>query len=53
MKAIEAEKIPTPDMVYKIIKGAHVSHNSGENEWYTPPEYIKAARNVMGSIAQT
>lgn len=35
--AIESDKIPTPDYVYKIIKGAHVSHNSGQNEWYTPP----------------
>jgi len=29
---------------------AHVSNNSGENEWYTPSIYVEAARDVLGGF---
>ena len=47
----EPEKTQTPKaIVQEVIKRPHVSFNSGNNEWYTPAEFIEAARSAMGSI---
>lgn len=49
--ADEPEEMQTPKaIVQEVMKRPHIANNSGNNEWYTPPEIIEAARKAMGSI---
>ena len=41
----EAHRLMSPSA-----ETTHISNNSGENEWYTPPSLIESATNVMGNI---
>ena len=47
---IEVEKELSTAGVLRAGKNVHISNNSGENEWYTPIEYIVSAKKVMGDI---
>jgi len=39
-----------PVSLKEALNPRHVEHNSGENEWYTPPDIIERARGAMGAI---
>ena len=46
----EEQQAVTGRTMEKLASRAHVANNSGENEWYTPPAIIEAARRAMGGI---
>ncbi|OQC48990.1 MAG: DNA N-6-adenine-methyltransferase (Dam) [Tenericutes bacterium ADurb.Bin024] len=49
--AEEPKGTSTPKaIVQEVLKRPHVANNSGNNEWYTPAEFIEAAVDVMGCI---
>lgn len=45
---------PTEEQVASVVETVksrpHVANNSGDNEWYTPKEYVEAARQVLLEI---
>lgn len=41
---------PSPETTAGVPRKAFVANNSGNNEWYTPPEFIASARTVLGEI---
>lgn len=51
-EARENDEVVTRSAVFHKIRKSkpHVSHNSHDDEWYTPSDYIESARKVMSSI---
>ncbi len=47
---IQTGIVSLPEPERKAAIKAHVAHATGNNEWYTPPEFIAAARDAMGQI---
>ena len=44
------EDEPTQSAAVRLHISAHVGNNSGNSEWYTPQQYVDAAREAMGAI---
>lgn len=50
---VAAGEEPTKAAINQAVEAVnkpHVAQNSGNNEWYTPEQYIDSARRVLGTI---
>jgi hypothetical protein len=49
-ECMDERKELTQSALLSVANAGHVSQSTGENEWYTPPIYIEAARAAMNGI---
>jgi len=51
-KAALIAKAPSEEQggLLEVARTPHVARNTGDNEWYTPFDYLDAARGVLGTI---
>lgn len=49
-QAVISEAKRAGEQAADVLKKPHVSNNSGEQDWYTPPQFIEAARRVLSEI---
>jgi len=50
LEQVKAGELTIPAALRQIDNRPHVANNSGNNDWYTPPEIIAKAKELLGNI---